>query len=85
MGIFVGMTQQARDKKETYPAMGPVGAAPLLRRLIDLDVLDDQVPGIQTLGVGVSFGVLEQVEEEAGGFDGPAGFGDAELFSWWGR
>lgn len=76
-----GMTQQVRNQKGTYPAVGPVGAAPLLRCLVDLDVLNDQVPRVQALGVGVGFGVLEQVEKEAGGFDGPAGLRDAELFS----
>lgn len=53
----------------------------LLRRLVHLDVLDDQIPRIQTLGVGIGFCILEQTEEELGGFDGPAGFGDAELFA----
>ena len=46
--------------------------------LIDLDVLDDEVAGIEALGVGVGFGVLEETEEEVGGLDWPAGLGDAE-------
>lgn len=46
--------------------------------LIDLDVLDDEVAGVEALGVGVGFGVLEETEEEVGGLDGPAGLGDAE-------
>jgi len=61
--------------------MCTVGAAALLGRLVDLDVLDDQVAGVQALGVGVCLGVLEEREEECGGFLGPAGAGDAELFA----
>jgi len=61
--------------------MCTVRAAALLGRLVDLDVLDDQVAGVQALGVGVGFGVLEEREEEGGGFLGPAGAGDAELFA----
>jgi hypothetical protein len=46
-----------------------------------LDVLDDQVASIETLGVGVGLSVLEQTEKEFGGLDGPAGLGDAELLA----
>jgi len=45
-----------------------------------LDVLDDQVSGIEALCVGVGFGVLEEREEEFGGFNGPAGFGNTKCF-----
>jgi hypothetical protein len=41
-------------------------------------VLDDQVAGIETLGVGVGLSVLEETEEELGRLDGPAGLGDTE-------
>ena len=60
--------------------MSTVSTTTLLRCLIDLDVLDDQIAGIEALGVGVCFCVFEEAEEEFGGFFGPAGFGDAELF-----
>lgn len=53
----------------------------LLGRLVDLDMLHDQVARVETLGIGVGLGVLEQAEEELGGFLGPAGAGDAELFA----
>lgn len=46
----------------TYPAVGTVRASPLLGGLVDLDVLDDQVAGVETLGVGVGLGVLEETE-----------------------
>lgn len=58
--------------------MGTVCASPLLGGLVDLDVLDDEVAGVEALGVGVGLGVLEEAEKELGGLDGPAGLGDAE-------
>ena len=61
--------------------MGTVCASPLLGGLVDLDVLDDQVASIETFGVGVGLGVLEQTEKELGGLDGPAGLGDTELLA----
>lgn len=61
--------------------MSTIRTATLLGRLVDLDVLDDQVAGVEAFGVGVCFRVFEEAEEELGGFFGPAGFGDAELFS----
>src|SRR5690349_14679525 len=49
--------------------------------LIDLDVLDDEVAGVETLGIGVGFGVLEETDEELGGLDWPAGLGDTECLA----
>ena len=63
---------------DTYTTVSTVGAPPLLGSLVDLDVLDDQVAGVETLGVGVGLSVLEETEEELGGLDGPAGLGDTE-------
>lgn len=65
--------------------MSTICPTALFRRLVDLDVFDDEVSGVETLGVGVCFCVFEETEEEFGGFDGPAGFGDAELFAYWGK
>ena len=62
--------------------MSTVRPPPLLGRLVDLDVLDDQVAGVQTLGIRVGLGVLEQAEQELGGLDGPAGFADTELLAY---
>jgi len=59
-----------------------VRASPLLRRLVDLDVLDDQVAGIQTLGIRVRLGVLQQAEQELSRLDGPAGPADAKLLAY---
>lgn len=62
----------------TYAAVGAVCAPPLLGGLVDLDVLDDEVGGVETLGVGVGLSVLQKAEQELGGLDGPAGLGDTE-------
>lgn len=61
--------------------MGTVGASPSLRSLVDLDVLDNEVGGVETLAVGVGLGVLEEVNEEVGRLNGPAGLADTPLLS----
>lgn len=61
--------------------MSTVRPSPLLGGLVDLNVLDDQVAGVETLGVGVGLGVPQEAEEELGGLDGPAGLGDTELLA----
>ncbi len=68
-------------KSITYATVSTVSAPSLLGSLVDLDVLDDQVAGIETLGVGISLGVLEETEEDFSRLDGPAGPGDAEGFA----
>ena len=62
-------------------AVGAVGPSSLLRRLVDLDVLDDQVAGVEAFRVGVRFGVLEQTKQELGGLDWVPRSRDAELFA----
>ena len=62
--------------------MSTVCTTALFGRLVDLDMLHDQVAGVEAFGVCVGFGVLEETEEELGGLFGPAGLGDAELFAW---
>lgn len=61
--------------------MGTVCAPALLGGLVDLDVLDDQGTGVETLGISVGLSVLEETEDELGGLDGPAGLGDTELLA----
>ena len=39
--------------------MSTICASPLLGRLVDLDVLDDEVVGIETLAIGIRLGILE--------------------------
>lgn len=65
----------------TNATVRTISASPLLGSLVDLDVLDDEVAGVKTLGVGVGLGVLEEIGEEFGGLDGPAGLGNTELFA----
>jgi hypothetical protein len=62
----------------TYTTVSAVCAPSLLGCLVDLDVLDNQVADVETLGVGVGLSVLEETEKELGGLDGPAGLGDTE-------
>ncbi len=61
--------------------MSTVCTTSLLWRLVDLDVLDNQVAGVEAFGVCVCFCIFEEAEQEFGGLFGPAGFGDAELFA----
>lgn len=61
--------------------MGTVSAPALLGGLVDLDVLDDQVAGVETLGVGVGLGVLEEREEVLRGLHGPPGTVGTELLA----
>ena len=61
--------------------MSTVCASALLWCLVDLDVLNNKVAGIETLGVCVGLGVLEETEKELGGLDWPAGAGDTELLA----
>ena len=77
----MGLRMSIGREVKAYATMRTISTPPLLRRLVDLDVLDDQVAGVEALGVSVGFGVLEQAEQELGGLFGPAGFGNAELFS----
>ena len=67
-----------RRSSITYATVGTVCAAALLRGLVDLDVLDNQVGGVETLGVGVGLSVLEEREKELSALGGPAGLGDTE-------
>ena len=66
----------------TYTTVGTVSPPALLGGLVDLDVLDDQVAGIETLGIGVGLGVLEETEQVLSGLDGPSSLGDTELLAY---
>lgn len=62
--------------------MSTVGAAAALGSLVDLDVLDNQVSSVETLAISVGLGVLQKVNEELGGLDGPASLADTPLLAW---
>lgn len=65
----------------TYTTVGTVSASSLLGGLVDLDVLDDQVAGVETLGIGVGLGILKEADEDLRRLYGPAGPGDTEGFA----
>ena len=54
---------KGKSKRCTHTTMRSVSATTLLWGLIDLDVLYDQIAGVEAFGIGVCFGVLEQCEE----------------------
>jgi hypothetical protein len=76
--MLLEMAQVCWGLSKTYTAVSAVCTPSLLGGLVDLDVLDDQVAGVETLGVGVGLSVLEQAKDELGALDGPAGPGDTE-------
>lgn len=78
---FWHIRRKCRLSGFTYTTVGTVCPSPLLGGLVDLDVLDNQVAGVEALGVGVGLSVLEKTEEELGGLGGPAGLGDTELLA----
>jgi len=61
--------------------VGTVCASSLLWCLVDLDVGNNEVGGIETLNVGVGDGVLEETEQELSGLLWPASLGGTELLS----
>lgn len=61
--------------------MSTVGTSATLGGLVDLDVLDDEVAGVKTLGVGVGLGVLQQSEQLLSRLNGPASLGDTECLA----
>lgn len=73
--------RRIRIRKATYTTVSTVSSAALLWCLVDLDVLNDQVSGIETLGIGVCLCVLQETEEELGGLDWPSSTGYTELLS----
>jgi hypothetical protein len=62
-------------------AVSSVCSSTLLRCLVDLNVLDNQIAGVQAFGVGIGFSVLQERQEEFGGFDWVACSRDTKLFS----
>jgi len=61
--------------------VGTVCPSSLLGGLVDLDVLDNQGTGVETLGISVGLSILEEAEKELGRLDGPSSLGDTELLA----
>ena len=61
-----------------YTSVSTVCSSTLLGSLVDLDVLNDQIAGIKTLGIRVCLSVLEETEQELSGFDWPSSARDTE-------
>lgn len=61
--------------------MGTVSTSTLLGSLVDLDALNNEVSGIETLGVGIGLSVLKEGEDVLSRLHGPASLGDAELLA----
>lgn len=78
VGCFGG-GQLGRDS--TYTTVGTVCASALLGSLVDLDVLDNEGTGVETLGISVGLSVAEEDEDVLGRLGGPASTGDTELLA----
>jgi hypothetical protein len=62
--------------------MSTIRASPLFRCLVDLNVLDDEVVGVETLGIGIGFRILEQRLQELCRLHRPASLRDTELLAY---
>lgn len=81
VSIFGYKTPTVNLGLKTYTTVSTVSAAATLGGLVDLDALDDQGAGVETLAIGVGLSVLEQINDVLSGLDGPAGLGDTELLA----
>ena len=61
--------------------MSTVCSSALLGGLVDLDVLNDQIAGIEALGICVCLCVLEEAKKEFGRLDWPPSSRDTELLA----
>lgn len=68
--------------RRTYSTVSTVCSSALLWCLVDLDVLDNEVSSIKTLGVRIRLCVLQETEEKLGGLDWPSCARDTELLSY---
>ena len=62
-------------------AVSTVSTTTTLGGLVDLNVLDNKVLSVQTLGISVGTSVLKKVSDELDALDRPTGLGNAELFT----
>jgi hypothetical protein len=66
----------------TYTTVSTISSATLLRGLVYLDVLDNEVFLVQSLDIGIRFSVLEKIDQELCGLLGPTSTGNSELFAY---
>jgi len=66
---------------ETYTTVGTVSSSSLLGGLVDLNVRNNEVGGVETLHVGIGLSIAEETEQKLGGLDGPAGTGNTKLLA----
>jgi hypothetical protein len=62
--------------------VGTVCPAALLGSLINLDMLDDEVAGIEALGISIGLSILEKADKELSRLHGPASAGDTPLLAY---
>merc|ERR1719411_303049 len=60
--------------------MSPISSSAHFRCAVHLNMIDDQMIGIQTLVFGIGFGVFQQVQQEFGGFLRPSTLGSSMNF-----
>jgi len=70
------------DELVTYTTVGTVCPSALLRGLVDLNVGDDKIGVIETLGVGIGLSVAEETKEELSRLFRPTSAGNTELLSY---
>jgi hypothetical protein len=61
--------------------MCAVSTSTALGGLVDLDVLNNEVAGVEAFGVCISLGILQEAEEMLGRLHRPAGFGNTPLLA----
>lgn len=61
--------------------VGSVCSSSLFWCLVDLNMLDHQIVGVEALSIRVRLSVLEQTKEKFGGLDWVSGFRDAKVLA----
>ena len=67
---------------ETYTTMGTVSSPPLLRSLVHLNTLDNEIASVETFRISIGLGILEEVQDELGGLGGPASTSHSKRFAY---
>lgn len=62
--------------------MSTICSAALLGSLIDLDMLDDEIAGVESFGIGIRFSIFQERKKVFGRFDWPSGTSDTKCLSY---